>query len=102
MKQDLITEVTKKLTDEGKLIEAGFVGLKMMAFPADIPARQLDDFRNIFFAGAHHLFASILNILDPGAEITGDDLKRMSLIDNELKEFIKYYQLRHSQTKGNA
>jgi hypothetical protein len=37
--------------------------------------------------GAHHLFTSIMTILEPGTEPTAKDLKRMDLIDKELRGF---------------
>ena len=42
-----------------------------------------------FFAGAHHLFTSIMNVLDPGpdTEPTERDLRRMSQIHAELERY---------------
>jgi hypothetical protein len=43
-----------------------------------------------------------MTILDPGEEPTETDLRRMDLIDRELKQFIQEFQLRHVPTKGTA
>jgi len=43
--------------------------------------------RKAFFMGAQHLYASIMGILEPGAEPTDKDLDRMGLIHNELEAF---------------
>jgi hypothetical protein len=51
--------------------------------------------RGAFFAGAQHLFASIMVIMDPGAEPTAADLARMSQIHEELERFVRDYEERH-------
>lgn len=90
-----VEEVTKKLADDGKIIEAGWVGMRMMALPKDAPAIQIEEMRNAFFAGAQHLFGSIISMLGPEAEPNDTDLRRMDLIDAELRQFIKQYEQRH-------
>ena len=80
--------LTKALADEGKLIEAGWVSLRHVTMPPDAPQEQLDDLRMAFFAGAQHLFGSIMNILDAGEEATDADQARMSAINDELNTFI--------------
>jgi hypothetical protein len=91
----MIKKITQALTDEGKLIEAGWVGLKMLSIPENAPAIQVSEMRNAFFCGAQHLFASIMTVLEPDADPTDADLKRMDLIDKELKEFIRVYKQEH-------
>jgi len=97
-----IDKLTKDLTDKGLLIEAGFVGLRHMAIAKDAPADQVDDMRNAFFAGAQHLLASIMSILDPGEEPTIADLQRMDLIQAELDQFIKDFSARHGLTESEG
>lgn len=92
----------RELTDKGLLIEAGFVMLCKMAMAPDAPASQLIEMRMAFFAGAQHLFGTIMNILEPGAEPTDADLRRMDLIDAELKRFIAEFEARFLPTKGQA
>jgi hypothetical protein len=48
--------------------------------------------RWVFFAGAQHLFGSIMGIMDPGEEPTDADLRRMDQIDVELKTFIAEFK----------
>jgi hypothetical protein len=81
-------EIAKRMSDEGKLIEAGWVSLRMLAIPDDAPQVQVDEMRMAFMAGAQHLFHSIIGILDPGEEPTDRDLKRMELINAELMAFV--------------
>ena len=83
-----LQQLTKRLADEGKLIEAGWVALRLNAVPLDAPAVQLREMRFAYIAGAQHLFSSIVSMLDPGTdEITEADLTRMDLIHKELEAF---------------
>lgn len=97
-----LERMSRELTDQGKLIEAGWVGLRIAAIAPDAPALQLEEMRNAFFAGAQHLFGSIMNILDSGEEPTEKDMERIGLIDAELRAFIQQFELRHGLTKGRA
>lgn len=92
----------RELTDQGKLIEAGWVSMRLAAVPLDAPAIQLEEMRNAFFAGAQHLFSSIMTILEPGEEPTEADLRRLYLINDELQWFIKDFSARRLETKGTA
>lgn len=92
MKTDMrriVDEMTKAATDSGNLIEAGWLALKIQAIPATASDVQIHEMRKAFFAGAQHLYASIMSILDGGSEPTDKDLKRMELIDTELRQFVK-------------
>jgi hypothetical protein len=98
-----LDRLARELAEQGKLIEAGWIGLRLACDLHDAPAGQLDDMRNAFFAGAQHLLGSIQNgILDPDAEPTEGDLRRFSLIDQELREFIQDFELRYGIIKGSA
>jgi hypothetical protein len=97
-----LERLSRELADKGKLIEAGWVGLRIAAVPLDAPAVQLEEMRNAFFAGAQHLFSSIMTVLDPDAEPTEKDLERMDLIDRELKVFINDYTARNIPTQGST
>lgn len=84
-----LERLSRELTDKGMLIEAGFVSLRLAAIPLDAGATQLREMRMAFFAGAQHLFGSIMTIMDEDREPTEADLRRMDLIDAELKKFIR-------------
>jgi hypothetical protein len=92
---ELIAEFTKVALDHGQLMEAGWLGFRYAAIPANAPTIQIDEMRGAFFAGAQHLFGTILSILDPGAEPTEADLRRMDLIKSELDEFIRQFKRKH-------
>ena len=65
-------------------------------FPKDVPAIQYKEMRSAFFAGAHHLFASIMNVMDEDREPTKNDMLRMDLIHHELQAFLQEYKREHN------
>lgn len=95
-------KLTRDLIDAGKIIEGGWVGFQLMVFPDGVSQIQQDEMRKAFFAGAAHLMASIMNVLDPEDEPTERDLRRMSLIHKELDDFQKKFALNCVPTEGNA
>lgn len=97
-----LERLSRELADQGKLIEAGWVGLRVACDLEDAPKVQLQEMRNAFFAGAQHLFSSIMTILEPDAEPTEKDLERMDLIDKELRAFINDFTIRNIPTGGTA
>lgn len=92
----LIDELTKKLIDDGRLIEAGWQALRISAIPHSASEVQIKEMRQAFFAGAQHLYASILSFLEPGTEETPNDMRRMELLDKELRQFVQ--ELRNAST----
>jgi len=76
-----------RLADEGKLIESGWVSLRATCMAADAPAVQVREMQMAFMAGAQHLYASMMTVLDPGDEPSLADLKRLALVDAELRAF---------------
>ena len=99
----VLEKLSRDLADEGKLMEAGWISLRIATIDADAPQTQLDEMRMAFFAGAQHLFASILTVMEPGADPTEKDLRRISLIDAELREFItRFAAARIIPKKGTA
>lgn len=87
--KQFLQQLSKKLADQGNLIEAGWVGFRIAAMPQGASQAQITDTRYAFMAGAAHLFSSIMTVLDPEAEITEDDMRRMDLIHQELEAFGK-------------
>jgi len=81
--------LTKKLADEGKIIEAGWLGLRILSIPANAPNRQLIEMRKAYFAGAYHLWTCIMSLLEPGMEPTEADMRRLSLIHKELEQYVE-------------
>lgn len=79
--------LARKMTDDGRLVEAGWVGLRAAWVSPEASDLQVAEMRKAFMAGAQHLFTSIMHILDEDREPTAADLARMSAIDRELTEF---------------
>lgn len=99
---ETLTELARVLIAQGLLIEAGFAGLRAAAIPAAAPPVQVEEMRNAFFAGAQHLFNSVMSVLDPEDEVTEDDMERMNKISAELEAFIDDFELRRLPTQGRA
>lgn len=94
--------VTKTAADNGKLIEAGFNALRELAVAQNAPQVQVDEMRLAYMAGAQHLWASIMSILDPGEGVTQIDMMRMAKIQSELDYWRETLELRLGRTKGSA
>lgn len=97
-----LERMTQKLIDDGRLIEAGWNGLRLAAIPLNTPADRLEDLRSAFFAGARHLFTSLMCAFDAEEEPTEEDYRRIELIDRELAAFIRDYEMRNVKTEGSA
>jgi hypothetical protein len=113
--KEFLEMTMKRLADEGKLVEAGWVGLRLAVGLENAPAEQLREMRLAFLGGAQHLFSSIMSVLDPSSEPTDADLKRMHLIADELAaaehELVASYEVKQKaaaavvaepQTLGDA
>ena len=93
-----MAKIAKDLTDKGLLIEAGWMGFRSMALARDAPTQALDAHKATFFAGALHLFSSMMgtdSILEPGGEPTDNDMRRIDNINEELKRFGDDFQRRY-------
>lgn len=106
MRQRLVemaaNKVTKDLMDQGKLIEAGFVIFRQLVIPMNAPPAQVEDMRRAWFAGAQHVFHSIMSAMDPGEEPTAQDMHRISQIDNELTKFADQLMALTQRAKGQG
>ncbi len=102
MDKSAVDNLCRELTDKGKLIEAGWLSLKVTIISANAPQIQIEEMRKAFFAGAQHLFSSILSILEPDAEPTEKDLRRMSQISQELNDFIEQFKADRVSPSGRA
>lgn len=85
--REQLIALTRQLTAQGKLVEVGWIGLLLALRLEHVSDLQRDEMRKAFFAGAAHLFSSIVSMLDPGSEPSAADLRRMSQIHEELERF---------------
>lgn len=95
MDREHLRRLERELVDKGQLIEAGWVGMRLAAIAEDAGRAQLEEMRSAFFAGAQHLFASIMDIMDDDHEPTVADFRRMDLISAELDVFIREFSKKH-------
>lgn len=100
--EQVVKTITDNAADEGKIIELGWLSLRAQVIPKDAPQIQLDEMRQAFFAGAQHLFGSLMTMPDPDSEPTECDFRRMNSIDKELQSFIAEYLAKHMPTRGSA
>lgn len=91
-------DAVKTLADSGKLVEAGFMSLRLSVIPEDAPLLQVAEMRLAFMAGAQHMLASIITILAPGKDPTAKDLQRMQLLYDEMGAWAKELTLRVAAT----
>jgi hypothetical protein len=96
-----IAKITQGLVDQGLLIEAGWIGLEHMVIPIDAGPMQRAEMKKAFFAGAQHLFSSIMGILEEGDDATEADLRRMGQIEQELRAFADLFT-EELKTKGRT
>lgn len=82
-------ELIRKLMDEGRIIEGGWTFMRMAVLPPDCSNVQVREMRKVFFAGALHLFASVMSGLDDDSEPTENDYDRMDRIARELEGFLQ-------------
>lgn len=90
-----VEAVTRNLTEEGRIIEAGWMGYRLLVIPVDAPRVQIEESRNAFYAGAQHLWSSMFSALEREAEPTDGDERRLSLIHAELDRFVAQFKARH-------
>lgn len=99
--KQFLEQLSKRLADEGKLIEAGWVAFRLVLMP-NAPGDVLEIVRLAYMSGAQHLFASMVRMMDPGTDETLADLRRMDLIDAELSAFADELKLLTSRSQGQA
>jgi hypothetical protein len=91
--QEVATELTRKLMDEGKLVEAGWRIFEAAFIPPQVGDVQRNDMRIAFFSGAEHTFNSIVAGLEDGtSEATPMDEARMDKLNAELARFRSFLE----------
>jgi hypothetical protein len=71
-------QLTKKLVDDGLIIESGWQAFIIICKMESFPDVQLREMRKVWFAGSLHLFTSILVSLESGKDPTEKDMQRMN------------------------
>lgn len=95
--KEVVDALTRKLVDKGLLVEAGWISFNRLTIPLIANKEQRDDMRVAFFAGAHHLFSSIMSMMGANEEPTEKDMERMNLIHKELQSFIEEFKKQNAK-----
>ena len=99
----LIDKLTKDMIAKGLLIQAGFQMYRVAVPGLALASKEhLGELEFAYFAGAQHVFSSIMSVLDPGEEPTEADLARIENIAHELDEFAKAAALRLTPARGRT
>lgn len=93
--RELLKRLYQELIDQGKIVEAGWVSYRLVVLSPAADKVQLEETRLAFFAGAQHLFGSIMTALDDDKEPTDNDLSRMNQIHEELQTFLAIFERKH-------
>lgn len=97
-----VDALTKKLSDAGMIVQAGWVSYRHYVMPANAPDIQIKETQQAFYAGCQHLFGSIMSALDDDKEPTEADMQRMTNIAKELEEFGSKFRDVAMPPKGRA
>lgn len=98
-----LKNMEQQLLDEGLLMEAGWVGLRLIINNhVSLSPDQLELLREAFFAGAVHVFTSVIRGLDQGEEPTDADMRRMAILDGELRKFDQEFRLKYAPAEGTS
>lgn len=86
---EIADNLVRELSDRGQIVEGGWRAYELMTGLNNASDIQRSECRKAFFFGAQHLFATLLGVLEPGAEPTEADMERMDKLDAELKRFME-------------
>jgi hypothetical protein len=56
---EMVKRITKQLMDEGRVIEAGWTGYRVLCLPEDTPPEVEAAFRRVYFTGAKCLMTAL-------------------------------------------
>lgn len=93
--KELFSIMAKELLNQCKIVEGGFSGYKTHIFPSGLPPFQEEELRNAFFAGAQHLYGTMMAVFSEAGDPSDEDMRNMDAIHTELKEFIKSFKVKH-------
>jgi len=83
--------LAQELIDQGRIMEAGWQSLKVLSISPQAPAVQIQEMRNVFYAGASWLLDQMLKMLEPGEDPSEADERRMKQLQQELDSYWKNY-----------
>lgn len=99
--QRIAEQLTKKYASEGRLIEAGWQTYRVLCLRSAVND-SCGDLKEAFQAGAEHVFASMVNMLEADEEVTDNDLKRMDHLQAEVELIQRAFRLKYGKAEGKA
>ena len=85
---------------EEKLIEGGWESFFEATFPNGCPEEQKRLMRDVFFAGAQHMFCTTIAVSNKMNDINFESV--LDSIAQEMTDFIQNYELKNLPTEGRA
>jgi hypothetical protein len=70
-----------------RIIETLWLSYREQVISPDSPPIQFTECRRAFYAGAKALMVAMSAVLEPGQDVTDDDVQTMESIDQELYRF---------------
>jgi hypothetical protein len=100
--RQMAERIAQELADQGKVIEAGWQIYRSFALRDVQSIKELDRLREIWDAGASHLFTTIATMLEPGVMETEADLRRMTKVGDEAQAIDNRLRLKYGPWQGRA
>jgi hypothetical protein len=76
-----------ELVDQDRLIEAGWVAMRIEGIEKAMPLEDLESVRQIFFAGAAYLMSTVMTIRSPDHPPTDEEMRRLGALAIEVEKF---------------
>lgn len=87
--RQIVDALIREFTDKGKLVELGWLAMRKHKVPHTATPAQIREMRLCYMAGAQHIFASMMQMMDEDREPTANDMARMGSIHMELEQIAK-------------
>ena len=107
----MLTDVSRKMANDGKIIESGWAIFRSINKLEDIKGLkirtilnhpQLDLIRIAYMSGAEHTFSTWMGSMDPDGEPTEADMRRMDLLYSEIINIRNELTLVYKKPQGSA
>jgi hypothetical protein len=95
--RDVLQAIARRLADEGKLIEAGWLIHRQMLLPDVRLISDIDRYKDTWDASAQHLFCCIFDMMEGGDDETPNDLRRMDNVNAEVMAIFRRLNAKYRQ-----
>ena len=97
----LVDKINAVAADSGSMVETGFAAYCAIVLPGADKAEK-DRHRIAFFAGAQHVFATLIGVMSDHDDPTPADLMRMDKLHAELETFAGDMRALLAPPRGSA